>query len=342
MSEKEPSESEIENKADNNSNNLTLQLYDLQKSLVAGQNLRSTIQSITQKQREAAEAARPISEIQTELESATQPVRDAQQAMNGVSKPYIGLQQTISAVQSVRAIAEAYSQQWEAIKEPLNQLRNEIRIAVEEQITLEMPWEYESVEPSSAAKTTAISWVEHFIDDFEDVENEYFELMTDRIEDGLDDFKNEPDHPYAAIHIFISMQDALLWWLCYQDKDISTDETNEVDLPKYGTDEKQDALRKYYAAYFNVEDGDSSKFTDYKWDCFWAHRHAIMHGDLYATYDMNIATTAMLFFALTAHSVLQVLSDKDESGEDIPAIMEEIRQANEKTDVEDVEPEEAA
>lgn len=317
------------------------QSHNLQKSLVVGQDLRVALQKFNQMQRELAEAARPIREIQDSMESATQPLRDVQQTMDAVTQPYAELQQTISAVQSARAIAEAYNQQWDAIREPLRDLREDIKDAVEEQITLEMPWEYDSVDPKPAAKSTADSWVEHFIEDLEDVEDEFFELMIERVEDGLEDFRNEPERPYAAIHIFISMQDALLWWLCYQDTEISTEATNEIGVPKYGTDEKQDALRKYYAAYFDVEDGDSGTFTDYKWDCFWAHRHAIMHGDLYATYDMNIATTAMLFFALTAHSVLQVIADKDEAGEDIPSIMDEIREANDEIEVEDVDAGEA-
>lgn len=340
MSEDQSSKTE-ESEQDVDESDFGTQSSDLRKSLVVGQDLRAALQSINQMQREVAEAARPIRELQDSLESATQPLRDVQQTMDAVTQPYAELQQTISAVQSARAIAEAYNQQWESIREPLRELRSQIQVAVEEQITLEMPWEYDSVEPTPAAKSTAESWVEHFIEDFEDVEDEYFELMIDRVEDGLEDFRNEPDRPYAAIHIFISMQDALLWWLCYQDDEISTEATNEIGLPKYGTDEKQDALRKYYAAYFNVEGGDSGTFTDYKWDCFWAHRHAIMHGDLYATYDMNIATTAMLFFALTAHSVLQVIADKDEAGEDIPSIMEEIREANEEIEAEDVDAGEA-
>lgn len=63
-----------------------------------------------------------------------------------------------------------------------------------------------------------------------------------------------------------------------------------------------------------------------------------MHGDLYATYDMNIATTALLFFALTAHSVLRVIEDRDEAGEDIPSILEEIEDAQEAMEPEDVDP----
>lgn len=151
-------------------------------------------------------------------------------------------------------------------RETLLGLREPIRVAVEEQITLEMPWEYDSVESHPAAKAAAKSWVENFIEDFQDVEDEYFEQLIGRVEDGLEEFQEEPDRPYAAIHIFISMQDALLWWLCYQDDEISTEATNEIELPKFGTDDKQDALRKYYGAYFGVESGDSATLSDYKWE----------------------------------------------------------------------------
>lgn len=303
---------------------LGAQLKDLRRSLATDLNLRSSLSGMNQMQRSVEEATEPLREMQQSIQAATQPFED--------------LQQTVSAVQNARAIVQAYSQQWTEIRETLLELRESIRIAVEEQIELEMPWDYDSVEPHPTAKAAAESWAEHFIEDFGDVDDEYFERLIRRVEDGLEEFQEEPDRPYAAIHIFISMQDALLWWLCYQDDEISTDATNEIGLPKFGTDDKQDAIRKYYGAYFGVENDEPAQLSDYKWDCFWAHRHAIMHGDLYATYDMNIATTALLFFALTAHSVLRVIEDRDEAGEDIPSIIEEIEDAQEEIEPGDVNP----
>jgi prefoldin subunit 5 len=301
---------------------LGVQLKELRQSLATDLNLRSSLSGINQMQRSVEEATEPLREMQQSIQAATQPFED--------------LQQTVSAVQSARAIVQAYNQQWSVIRETLLELRESIRVAVEEQIELEMPWDYDSVEPDPAAKAAAESWAEHFIEDFEDVEDEYFERLIGRVEDGLEEFQDEPERPYAAIHIFISMQDALLWWLCYQDDEMSTEATNEIGLPKFGTDDKQNALRKYYGAYFGVENDEPARLSDYKWDCFWAHRHAIMHGDLYATYDMNIATTA--FFALAAHSVLRVIEDRDEAGEDIPSIIDEIEEAQEAMEPEDVDP----
>ncbi|MFC5133491.1 MULTISPECIES: hypothetical protein [Haloferacaceae] len=328
------------------------QMQGLRKSLIATQNLQETLASINRMQREVAEPVRQMEQTAEELtdtvrgveqmrENVVEPIRELQRTVDATTQPFADLQQTVSAIQSARAFTQAYNQQWEAIRETLEELREGIRIAVEEQLRLEMPWDYESIEPDPAAKAAAENWVSQFLEEFEEVDDEYFERLTSRVEDGLDDFQDEPDRPYAAIHIFISMQDALLWWLCYQDDDITTEETNEIDLPKYGTEEKQTALRDHYQAYFGVEEGDPARISDFKWDCFWAHRHAIMHGDLYATYDMNIATTALLFFALTAHSVLHVIEEYDEAGEDIPSIMDEIEQTEQDIESEDVDPAEA-
>lgn len=328
------------------------QMEGLRKSLIATQNLQETLASIDRMQREVAEPVRQMEQTAEELtdtvrgveqmrENVVEPIRELQRTVDAATQPFADLQQTVSAIQSARAFTQAYNQQWEAIRETLEELREGIRVAVEDQIRLEMPWEYDSVDPDPAAKAVAENWATQFLEELEDVDDDYFTRLSTRMEDGLQEFQDGPERPYAAIHIFISMQDALLWWLCYQDEDITTEATNDIDLPKYGTDEKQDALRKYYQAYFGVEEGDPARISDFKWDCFWAHRHAIMHGDLYATYDMNIATTALLFFALTAHSVLHVIEDYDEAGEDIPSIMEEIEQAQQQIESEDVDPAEA-
>lgn len=328
------------------------QLQGLRRSLAVNQNLTQTLASIDKMQREVAEpvqqmeqtaeaAAEPIRQMEQVREEVIEPLRNLQQTVDAATQPFAELQQTVSAIQSARAFTQAYNQQWEAIRETLEGLREAIRTAVEDQLRLEMPWDYDSVEPHPAAKTAAENWATQFLDEFEDVDNGYFDRLSSWVEDGLDEFQAEPDRPYAAIHIFISMQDALLWWLCYQDDDITTDETNDVDLPKYGTEEKQDALRKHYQAYFGVEEDEPARISDFKWDCFWAHRHAIMHGDLYATYDMNIATTALLFFALTAHSVLKVIEDYDKAGEDIPSIMDEIEHAQQDIESNDVNAAEA-
>jgi hypothetical protein len=300
--------------------------------------LAEPVQQMEQTAEDVAETVRGVERMQEEV---IEPIRELQQTVDAATQPFADLQQTVSAVQSARAFTQAYNQQWEVLRETLEELRQGIRIAVEDQIRLEMPWEYESVEPDSAAKAVAENWATQFLDELEDVDDDYFEQLTTRMEDGLDELQNDPERPYAAIHIFISMQDALLWWLCYQDDEITTEATNDIDLPKYGTEKKQEALRKYYQAYFGVEEGDPARISDFKWDCFWAHRHAIMHGDLYATYDMNIATTALLFFALAAHSVLHVIEDYDDEGEDIPSIMDEIEQAQQEIKSEDVDPAEA-
>lgn len=324
------------------------QLQGLRRSLVATQNLQETLASIDRMQREVAEPVRQVEEVTETVrgveqmrENVIEPIRELQRTVDAATQPFAELQQTVSAIQSARAFTQAYNQQWAALRETLEDLREGIRVAVEDQIRLEMPWEYESVDPDPAAKAVAENWASQFLEELEDVDDDYFARLSTRMEDGLQEFQDDPERPYAAIHIFISMQDALLWWLCYQDDDITTEATNDIDLPKYGTDEKQDALRKYYQAYFGVEEDDPARISDFKWDCFWAHRHAIMHGDLYATYDMNIATTALLFFALTAHSVLHVIEDYDEAGEDIPSIMDEIEQAQQEIESEDVDPAEA-
>jgi hypothetical protein len=314
------------------------QLHGLRRSLAANQNLTEALASIDKMQREVAEPVRQMEQVR---EDVIEPLRNLQQSVDTATQPFAELQQTVSAIQSARAFTQAYNQQWEAIHETFEGFREAIRTAVENQLKLEMPWDYDSVEPHPAAKAAAKNWATEFLEEFEDVDNGYFNRLTSRVEHGLDDFQAEPERPYTAIHIFISMQDALLWWLCYQDDDISTEETNELNLPKYGTGEKQEALREYYQAYFGVEEDEPAKISDFKWDCFWAHRHAIMHGDLYATYDMNIATTALLFFALTAHSVLKVIEDYDEAGEDIPTIMDEIEQAQQETESNDIEAAEA-
>jgi len=328
------------------------QLQGLRRSLVATQNLKETLSGLDRMQRELAEPVQQMEQTAEEVaetvrgvermqEEVIEPIRELQQTVDAATQPFADLQQTVSAVQSARAFTQVYNQQWVGLRETLEELREGIRIAVEDQIRLEMPWEYESVEPDPAAKAVAENWATQFLEELEDVDDDYFGQLTTRMEDGLDEFQDGPERPYAAIHIFISMQDALLWWLCYQDDEITTETTNDIDLPKYGTEEKQDALRKHYQAYFGVEEGDPARISDFKWDCFWAHRHAIMHGDLYATYDMNIATTALLFFALTAHSVLHVIEDYDEEGEDIPSIMDEIEQAKQEIESEDVDPAEA-
>ncbi|GKZ16074.1 hypothetical protein [Haladaptatus sp. T7] len=309
-------------------------LKDLDKVLVPNQNLTKGLDGVYKWQQSMAEVTAPIRKI----EQTNRALNQLDQAIQAVSTPSEELQQTVSAVQGARAIAQAYNQQWEAIEDAFDSLHDDIKVAVEEQITLEMPWNYKSTDPNPAAKAAAENWVERFISDFEDVDDEYFERLFKRVEDGFDEFKKEPDRPYSTIHIFISMQDALLFWLCYQDRQISSNETNDVGLPKYKTEHKQNALRKYYNSYFGVDEGDNTKFSDYKWDCFWAHRHSIMHGDVYATYDMNIATTSMLFFALTADSVLQVIATHDENGEDIPSVLDQIEQTEEVNDEEDVDP----
>jgi len=328
------------------------QLQGLRRSLVATQNLKETLAGLDRMQRELAEpvqqmeqtaedVAETVRGVERMQEEVIEPIRELQQTVDAATQPFADLQQTVSAVQSARAFTQVYNQQWEGLRETLEELREGIRIAVEDQIRLEMPWEYESVEPDPDAKAVAENWTTQFLEELEDVDDDYFEQLTTRMEDGLNEFQNDPERPYAAIHIFISMQDALLWWLCYQDDEITTEATNDIDLPKYGIEEKQDGLRKHYQAYFGVGEGDPARISDFKWDCFWAHRHAIMHGDLYATYDMNIATTALLFFALTAHSVLHVIEDYDEEGEDIPSIMNEIEEAQQEIESEDVDPAEA-
>jgi len=331
---------------------LSQELQGLRRSLISNINFSSTLSVVNQLHQDTEalretretinEHAQQMHEVQAEL---IEPVRKIQRQLDVATDSFSGvqadLQQAASAVQSARAFTQAYNQQWSRIHEVIETLREEIRVAVEEQLELEMPWEYESVEPDPAAKTAAENWGTQFLDEFDEVEDDYFEKIVNRIEHGLEEFHNEPERPYAAIHIFISMQDALLWWLCYQDDDITVDETNEINLPKYGTSEKQDALRKHYHAYFGVEEENPARISDFKWDCFWAHRHTIMHGDLYATYDMNIATTALLFFALTAHSVLHVIDEYDQEGENIPSIMDEIEQVQQDIETTDVEPSEA-
>lgn len=314
------------------------QLRELQLSLATNLDLKASLRGMEQMRRSVSDTAAQLGEVHRTVEEATRPLREMQQSFQAATQPFEDMQQTVSAVQGARAIVQAYNQKWDQIRDSLLELRESIRVAVEDQIELEMPWDYESVEPHPGAVAAAESWVENFVDDFGEVEDEYFQRLVDRVEDGFEEFQERPDRPYAAIHIFISMQDALLWWLCYQDDEICTEATNEIGLPKYDTDDKQDALRKYYGTYFGVESGNPARLSDYKWDCFWAHRHAIMHGDLFATYDMNITTTALLFWALTAHSVLRVIEERDEAGEDIPAIIEEIEAAQEALEPSDVDP----
>lgn len=328
------------------------ELQGLRRSLISNIDLSGYLAGVDQLQREAAnfhEVRQTVNEVAEEVRATqhevVEPIRELQHELNSATQPFLDvqadLQQLASAVQSARAFTQAYNQQRETVLEAIASFRNQIRKAVEQQLRLEKPWNYDPREPHPAAKTTAENWCTRFLNEFDEVENEYFEKISERVEDGLDDFQAEPERPYAAIHIFITMQDALLWWLCYQDDDITVDETNEIGLPKYGTQEKQDALRKHYQAYFGVEEDEPARISDFKWDCFWAHRHTIMHGDVYAHYDMNIATTALLFFALTAHSVLHVIQEYDESSEDIPSIIDEIEQAEHNIESNEVDPAEA-
>ncbi|GAB7090591.1 hypothetical protein JCM18237_08620 [Halorubrum luteum] len=194
------------------------QLQGLRRSLVATQNLKETLTGLDRMQRELAEpvqqmeqtaedVAETVRGVERMQEEAIEPIRELQQTVDAATQPFADLQQTVSAVQSARAFSQAYNQQWEGLRETLEELREGIRIAVEDQIWLEMPWEYESVEPDPAAKAVAENWATQFLDELEDVDDDYFEQLTTRMEDGLDEFQNDPERPYAAIHIFISMQD---------------------------------------------------------------------------------------------------------------------------------------
>lgn len=251
-------------------------------------------------------------------------LRAMQATERNVNRYMEQIQPAVNSIQQVSGILQAYNDNLSSVYNILTEWREKIRLAVEDQIELEMPARYESVDPHPTAKLVAEQWAEQFITDLEETDDEYFENVVERMKDGLDDFRNEPERPYAAIHIFITVQDSLLWCLCSQDEDISQNGTNDSGLPKYKTSDKQTALERNYRAYFGVESDDVSNFSQYKWDCFWAHRHAIMHGDVNATYDMNIATTALLFFALTANSVLEIIREKVENDEEF-SIIEDAR-----------------
>ena len=92
----------------------------------------------------------------------------------------------------VRGLTQVYNQQWEGLRETLEELREGVHIAVEEQIRLEMPWEYESVEPDPAAKAVAENWATQFLEELEDVDDDYFGQLTTRMEDGCTSSKTIP------------------------------------------------------------------------------------------------------------------------------------------------------
>lgn len=261
--------------------------------------------------------------------------------VNAVSASLDQYQSTVATIQSALQAQRAATALAQAatdlpshrIAALLSEFRAELREAVEHQIELEEPWDYESRAPDSRAQTTALNWGKEFTEALADVDHPDLDRMTQYVSDGLDAFEEEPDRPYAAIHIFISAQDALLSWLCLQSEGLEPTKENEAGLPVYGTEEKEKALRDHYIEYLGI--GSENDIAGEWWLPYWKHRHEIVHGGPFATYDMNIATAALLQYALTANTVIALLEDYHNRDEVPPSAFEKYLQAVEKAEQHD-------
>lgn len=234
-----------------------------------------------------------------EIKASIQTLQKAAQ----VSIPTESLVQLQDAIESVREVAEYFA---------------EVRETVETTISIEEPWNYDpsDSEIDSLARDVAIRWTFEFMDELQSLNDDYFAPINDRLQVGLESYiggpldnvreLEDPDpRPHEAIYIFISAQDALMHWLCEQDPttqpQIDTD--NET---VYFSRQKKDVLEAKYTSFFNIADS-SSQFRS-NLDAFYKHRNFIMHGNPKAHFDLNIATVALLFYALTLHTVLEEAS----------------------------------
>ena len=219
------------------------------------------------------------------------------------SIPAESLSQIQNAIESVREVSEYFE---------------EVRNTVETTIDIDEPWEYEPSESEidSLARDIALRWTFEFMDELQDVEDDYFSPINDRLKIGLESYVGGPlddiqeleepnPRPHEAVYIFISAQDALMHWLCQQDPNeqprIDTD--NET---VYTSGQKKGVLERKYTAFFNIANS-GDKFSD-NLNAFYKHRNFIMHGNPQAHFDLNIATVALLFYALTLHTVLEEAS----------------------------------
>lgn len=204
--------------------------------------------------------------------------------------------------------AETLSRLAEAVIEA-QEYFDRVRTLAEDQIDLEPPWDYEpsAVSVDDDTIKTALQWTIEARWRLEDTNDDDLEKLAQRIEDAERAFVEEVEDEdtsemYQSLYLLTSIQDALVTWLCENDPSISPDYTSSNDEDVYSTHSKRQALEDWYDDYsvFDIESGSGNEFKD-KWNDFFEHRHRIMHGHPDAYFDINLATTALLFLGLTAY-----------------------------------------
>lgn len=212
--------------------------------------------------------------------------------------------------------AETLSQLAEAVVEA-QEYFDRVRTLAEDQIDLEPPWDYEpsAVSVDDDTIKTALQWTIEARWRLEDANDDDLEKLAQRIEDAERAFVEEVEDEdtsemYQSLYLLTSIQDALVTWLCENDSTISPDYTNSNGEDVYSTRSKRQALEDWYDDYsvFDIEGGSGSDFKD-KWNEFFEHRHRIMHGHPDAYFDINLATTALLFLGLTAYVAAERTDD---------------------------------
>lgn len=226
---------------------------------------------------------------------------------------------------TVEPMLQSVWQQMQEVLEALEEHREQVREVIETTIDLEEPWEYNSdkSEVHERAEQVAVRQLMELGEALEEIEDERLEAVRSRMlvgAEAYDGFVPDEDGEFVeveprlheAIFVFISLQDGLMHWVCEQDKTVEPDKSYP-QRNVYYSDTKQDALEEVYTSYYGIAP-DTLFFENL--EAFYHHRNYIMHGHPEAHFDENIATAAVLFFALTLHTVLEELVELPDCEQD--------------------------
>lgn len=210
--------------------------------------------------------------------------------------------------------------QLDELRERIQQYHEEVREAVESTIELDEPWEYDPDESTvqDRAEQVARSQLLHLMEELLESDDPYFDPLLYRMRVGYDaytgrvpdedgEYVNVAPRMYEGIFVFMSLQDALMHWLCEQDSGTEWDRQHG-DRNEYFSNTKKERLKEAYVSSHGLA---SARAVENNLDAFYHHRNYVMHSNPEAYFDMNIATAAVLFFVLTLHTVLEELEDAE-------------------------------
>lgn len=187
------------------------------------------------------------------------------------------------------------------LTEALEEYQGEVNQALQQSIqNFDSPDSYDPNQTSvdQFAKQAGKRILQRFIDDLEELDDEPIQAFLERLHRGLGAYESE-DYMLACF-AFISIQDGLMMTLCLRD-----DEMERGEDGYFTPQQRKTALKNSYEEvdqeFRDLESDDVIPHLDE----FLEHRNHIMHGNLNAFFDENIATISLLFLVFTLFTVLE-------------------------------------